>query len=48
VTAKLERFAPSQVEERRQIPLWNSLWIFTLLLLLLGSEWWMRRKWGLV
>jgi len=48
VTEKLERFAPSQVEERRQIPLWNSLWIFTLLLLLLGSEWWMRRKWGLV
>ncbi len=48
MSAKLESLAPSQVVERRQIPLWSTLWTFSLILLLLGSEWWTRRKWGLV
>ena len=48
VTAKLEMLVPSQVVERRQIPLWGTLWTFFLVLFLLGSEWWLRRKWGLV
>jgi len=48
MSAKLESLAPSQVVERRQIPLWSTLWTFALILLLLASEWWMRRKWGLV
>lgn len=48
VRTKLQSLAPSQVVERRQIPLWSTLWTFSLILLLLGSEWWMRRKWGLV
>ncbi|MFQ5682559.1 MAG: glutamine amidotransferase [Candidatus Binatia bacterium] len=46
--AKLESLNPSEIIERRQIPLWNSLWVFIPILLLLGSEWWLRRKWGLV
>ncbi len=48
VAAKLETRAPSRIVERRQIPLWGTLWTFSLILLLLGSEWWLRRKWGLV
>jgi hypothetical protein len=48
VTAKLESLAPSEIIERRQIQLWSTLWTFSPLLLLLGTEWWMRRKWGLI
>lgn len=48
VAAKLESLAPFEIVERRQIQLWSTLWTFSLILLLLGSEWWMRRKWGLV
>lgn len=48
ISAKLESLAPSQVVERRQVPLWSTLWTFALILFLLVSEWWMRRKWGLV
>ncbi|MBI2088966.1 MAG: hypothetical protein HYT78_09525 [Deltaproteobacteria bacterium] len=45
---RLERIAPSEIVERRQIQLWNTLWAFFLVLTLLGSEWWLRRKWGLI
>jgi uncharacterized membrane protein len=48
ITAKLQSRAPSEIVERRQIQLWSSLWTFLPLLLLLGGEWWLRRKWGLV
>jgi hypothetical protein len=48
VAAKLESLSPSEIVERRQIQLWSTLWTFSPILLLLGSEWWMRRKWGLV
>ena len=48
ISAKLESLTPSGIVEKRQILLWNSRWIFSLLLFLLGSEWWMRRRWGLV
>lgn len=48
ITAKLESLAPSEIVERRQVQLWSTLWTFLLLLSLLGSEWWMRRKWGLI
>lgn len=48
ITAKLQSRAPSEIVERRQIQLWSSLWTFVLLLSLLGSEWWLRRKWGLI
>lgn len=48
IAAKLDSVAPSALEERLEIPLWNSLWIFSLLIALLASEWWLRRKWGLV
>ena len=48
VAAKLESLSPSEIVERRQIQLWSTLWTFSPILLLLGSEWWMRRKWGLI
>ncbi|OGQ78867.1 MAG: hypothetical protein A3F90_09205 [Deltaproteobacteria bacterium RIFCSPLOWO2_12_FULL_60_19] len=48
IAAKLERLAPSEVIERREIPLWSTLWTFALILALLSSEWWLRRKWGLI
>jgi hypothetical protein len=48
LTAKLEAVAPSQAVERRQVALWSTLWTFSLILLLLGGEWWLRRKWGLI
>lgn len=48
VMGKLERLAPSEIVERRQIQLWSTLWTFLPTLALLASEWWMRRKWGLV
>ncbi|MBI2988896.1 MAG: VWA domain-containing protein [Deltaproteobacteria bacterium] len=48
VIAKLDDLAPLHAVERRQIPLWSTLWTFSLILFLLGSEWWLRRTWGLV
>lgn len=48
VIAKLESVSPSQAVERRQVSLWSTLWTFSIILFLLGSEWWLRRKWGLV
>ena len=48
IAAKLENHAPSQIVERRQTRLWNTLAPFTLVLLLLSIEWWLRRKWGLI
>jgi uncharacterized membrane protein len=48
IAAKLDSHAPSQIVERRQTRLWSTLWTFSLALALLSTEWWMRRKWGLV
>jgi len=48
IAAKLESLTPSEIVERRQIQLWNTPWIIALILLLLGSEWWLRRSWGFV
>ncbi|MGH7828508.1 MAG: glutamine amidotransferase [Candidatus Binatia bacterium] len=48
IAARLDNHAPSQIVERRQIRLWSTLWTFSLALALLSTEWWMRRKWGLV
>jgi uncharacterized membrane protein len=48
IAAKLEAIAPSQIVEQRQTRLWNTLWPFSIILLLLSVEWWMRRKWGLI
>jgi uncharacterized membrane protein len=48
IVQKLENLAPSQIVERQQIPLWNTPWIWAIILLLLGTEWWMRRSWGFV
>lgn len=48
MATRLERIAPSEIVERRQIQLWNTLWAFFSILALLGSEWWLRRKWGLI
>jgi hypothetical protein len=48
IAAKLERHAPSQIVEHRQTRLWSTLWPFSIVLVLLSVEWWMRRKWGLI
>ena len=48
IAAQLAAHSPSEIVESRQIRLWSSLWTFSLILLLLCIEWWLRRKWGLV
>ena len=48
MATQLERLAPSEIVEQRQIQVWNTLWAFSLILALLASEWWLRRKWGLI
>jgi len=48
IAAKLEVVVPSQIIEQRQTRLWSTLWPFSILLLLLSVEWWLRRKWGLI
>ena len=48
IAARLESIAPSDIVEQRQTKLWNNLWPFSIMLLLLSAEWWMRRKWGLI
>ena len=48
ISAKLESHTRSQIVERRQTRLWSNLWPFFVILLLLSSEWWLRRKWGLI
>jgi uncharacterized membrane protein len=48
IQGKLDSLAPSEIIERRQIPLWSILWTFLVLLILLSSEWWLRRRWGMV
>ena len=48
IAAKLEARAPSQIVEHSQTRLWSTLWPFSIILVLLSIEWWMRRKWGLI
>ncbi len=48
VANRLKAVAPSEVVEQRQVRLWNTLWSFAIVLVLLSAEWWMRRKWGLI
>ena len=48
IAAKLESHAPYHIVEQRQSPLWSTLWPFLLILGLLSTEWWTRRKWGLI
>ncbi len=45
---EIERLAPSEIVERQQIPLWSNPWVFGLTLLLLATEWWLRRSWGMI
>jgi uncharacterized membrane protein len=48
IAATLEKHAPSSIVEQRQTKLWSTLWPFTIVLIFLSAEWWMRRKWGMV
>ncbi len=48
VAAKLDRLAPSEIVERTEIPLWSTLTAFSIILVFLSAEWWLRRKWGLI
>src|ERR1051326_6406353 len=46
--AKLDRLAPAEIVERRELPLWGTLTTFSVILVFLSLEWWFRRKWGLI
>jgi uncharacterized membrane protein len=48
VLATLNQLAPAEIVEQRQVRLWSNLWLFSLLLGLLSTEWWFRRRWGLI
>ena len=48
IAARLQSIAPAEIVEQRQTRLWNNLWPFAIMLVLLSVEWWMRRKWGLI
>ena len=45
---RMERAAPSSIVARSRVALWNEPLLFTLAVLLLAAEWWLRRTWGLV
>ncbi len=44
----MERAAPSSIVARSRVALWNEPLLFTLVVVLLAAEWWLRRTWGLV
>lgn len=48
IAARLQSIAPAEIVEQRQTRLWNNLWPFAIMLVLLSVEWWTRRKWGLI
>jgi len=37
-----------EVDRTRRVPIWDTAPIFTLLVLLVGAEWWIRRRAGLL
>jgi uncharacterized membrane protein len=39
---------PNRIVEERHIPLWGVAYALILILLLLGTEWYLRRKWGMI
>ena len=38
----------NQISEERHVPLWGMVYTLVLILFLLGTEWYLRRKWGMV
>ena len=48
IATVLDHLSPSEIVERLEVPLWSTLWTFSVILILLASEWWIRRKWGLI
>jgi len=46
--SKMEQLVPSTIMARSRVALWNSPFVFAIVVLLLGTEWWLRRTWGLV
>jgi len=46
--SKMEEALPSTIVARSRVALWNSPIVFGIIVLLLASEWWLRRTWGLV
>jgi hypothetical protein len=38
----------NRISEERHIPLWGMVYTLVLILFLLGTEWYLRRKWGMV
>jgi hypothetical protein len=47
IEAYTERGQHSFIEEKR-LPLWGMMYTLAIILALLGTEWYLRRKWGLI
>ena len=47
VMSDLLRESTDQSPLTRRVPIWDQIWIFILLCILLGGEWYARRRWGL-
>ena len=48
---EIERYvqkAEKQFIEERRLPIWTSAFVMAVVLLLLASEWYLRRRWGLI
>ncbi len=47
---EIEAYGKSQnsIREERHVPLWGMVYALVLILFLLGTEWYLRRKWGMV
>ena len=35
-----------RITRAKRIPLWDNLWSMLALCAIVGSEWWLRRRWG--
>jgi hypothetical protein len=38
----------NRIIEERRVPLWGKVYVLILIIVLLGTEWYLRRKWGMV
>lgn len=48
---EIEAFAAksqNRIIEERRVPLWGKVYVLILIIVLLGTEWYLRRKWGMV
>ena len=46
--AEKARLSPREEVTRREIEMWNFVWLGGLLVLLLAGEWFLRKRWALL